>query len=342
MNTGLARAARWGWVAVAVVGSAGPGCIVDPPLELEPPGADLPEVCEAERPAFYPELGETSVYYRTEIVLTYADSESIGDGLVEVTAASGARVEGVTQWSDDGLTVTFTPATPLAPSMGYTVTVDGGCAGAWSVTWATSAAGSAADASVLAGGVYDLDLATGRWSGAEGGANVLLGLAGDRPALLVTAVGAADGGVTLRAAWASALDAAREVDVCLPTSDLALEVDLTASPYFEITEPEVWLNLGGTPVRFEAVRVTGAWSPDGAALEGVTVDARLDLRGQTELGAQACEVAGDLFNCVACADGEVACVEIGVDRLTLPRLSIEGLAEIRPEDVSANPVCGAM
>lgn len=160
---------------------------------------------------------------------------------------------------------------------------------------------------------------------------------------LVSSVATETDEATVRVA---AVDDAGGLDVCSATVDLTFAAALSESPYLELTAAALELPTSEGVARLESVRVTGAFTPDGAGIEGATIDARLDLRSllaAEDIGGDYCSFAEVIWlDCLSCADGELACVGIQADRLRLARVGTDGLPAVTADDVSGDPTCSAL
>lgn len=334
--------------ALGLVATLAAGCLpcgIIPCDDIESPPRDTGEFCESRMNSYFPVFADAAVYYRTSIYMTFEQPEP--DATFEVRAASGAIVNGEVSWSEDQKVVTFTPTTPLTPNTTYEVEVSYSCDKTFHTEWTTSAAGAPVDPAAVEGGVYAFDLSKGRVVTPESGillSGLVESMSTEDAVALISMTSTQETSVGLRIAAAARDATTLALDVCYPTVDHVLSVDLSASPYFELETAGWEVFFLGAPWSVDALRITGAFVPDGSAIEGVTVDALLDIRSWEDLvGPDVCqiaEIAG--LVCAPCSDGEVACLTVTVDRLSMARVSTDGLPEILQADVDSNPECSAL
>lgn len=313
-----------------------------PEIEGLQPEEHTDEPCLSSLGEVYPEHGAENVYYRAAMEIEFFPEHSSSNSAISVQRADGAVVEGLVTWSEDGSLATFTPAQPLLPDTTYKVEVEYLCEKSASFTWTTGSAGAPVDETALAGGVYGLDLSTGRATPRD--AEVLLSsLLGVQPpdgvAALVSAVQVDETSVTLRVA--TTVDGEPAPDVCAVTSDTELTGGLLDGPYFELEGTDISLSVEGQELRLASLQLSGAFTPDGAAIEGGRIDMTFDPRTLGEGMESFCEILG-ADACVPCPDGEVLCVNFGMDRLRMERVNSDSLAQITVADVDANPVCSPL
>ena len=338
MNPNPKRAAL-GLLAILAAGC--PPCGLIPCIDELPPREDVEEV---EEPApclslvneVFPEPGDAAVYYRSSVVVSFGQPEP--DATIELRTAAGAAVEGAITWTEDQRSVTLTPSTPLAPSTTYEVEVHHSCDRSRSVSWTTSAAGAPVDPAAVEGGVYAVDLSQGRWIEPVPGFLEMIDLVAPiDQRTLISMVAAQEADMTLR----FALEKEEALDVCQTTLDHTFSADITANPYFEL-ETSGWESaFRGSPFHIDTLRMTGAFTPDGSAIEGVTLDGLADTRiWDALIGIPVCD-AEDLgaLRCVPCSDGEPLCMVFTIDQLSMVRVGTERIGEILEVDVDMNPLC---
>ena len=338
MNPNPKRAAL-GLLAILAAGC--PPCGLIPCIDELPPREDVEEV---EEPApclswvddVFPRAGDDAVYYRSSVVVSFGQPEP--DATIELRTAAGAAVEGAITWTEDQRSVTLTPSTPLAPSTTYEVEVHHSCDRSRSLSWTTSAAGAPVDPATVEGSVYAVDVSQGRWiEPVPGFLEVISVVAPIDQRTLISMVAAQEADMTLR----FALEKEDALDVCQTTLDHTFSADITANPYFEL-ETAGWESaFRGFPFHIDTLRMTGAFTPDGSAIEGVTIDGLADSRTWDAFSrVPPCDAEEfGALRCVPCADGEPVCVVFTIDQLSMVRVGTEGIGEILEADVDMNPSC---
>lgn len=231
----------------------------------------------------FPANGATGVYYRSTFFIEFISDEkatatfSLSDGTADVAL-------GTPTWSDDGTSVYFNTAAPLAPSTSYTLTVDYSCEKSAPIQFTTSEVGSAVESTDFLENAYALDLATATIIEPPGVNSLLGSLLGELDQAIVFVPKAYDdvakeieffGGLT-------ELDGTQ--DTCEPTIVFPVAASYEGNPYFEISAPEgITLDAAGVSITLDNLELSGAFSPGGDAIVGITLAASVDTRGLADI-----------------------------------------------------------
>lgn len=277
----------------------------------------------------------SGAYYRATV--EYSTDRPDPGGTLVVEELDGSTVTGTQEY--DGKYVVFTPASPLTPSTTYRATATPTCPAAGPVTWRfTTSEVGAPVAADLTGATYQLFPAQGRlvdpyglWS--------LQAFASPTWLLQVHATSS----TTLSASLAS-LGYDVQQDVCLPTVESS-PGDFAQDPYFTLDATTSASRLPLSYGEIRDIRLSGAFAPDGAHVQGIRVDGTLDTRSfarvldPTCVPASAsypecleggCDVLESLgVPCGACPDGGDYCVPIAITDIpgTATALAFEALPD---------------
>lgn len=256
----------------------------------------------------WPAEGATDAFYRTAIEIRFDDG---APAAVTVQGPDGEVTGAATR--DDDVTW-FVPDAPLRPESAYQVYVSTEC-DRFSWEFTTSSAGLPVDQAVLDGGTWAVDIGSGRVIEPAGVGGLiqpymddevtyLVGLtAGEAAPALTGSEGTPDG-----------------VQEC--TSPMDLPVGHWDDGWFT-TLPTDAVQLG-TAFNLQGLTLSGAFTPDGARIEGVTLDGLWDTRLVVLDGVEGedlCDLLPSLgLECVPCADGFRECVPLRVTDLHATRL----------------------
>lgn len=287
--------------------------------------------------SFFPENGATDVFYKTPIEIVFGQDETTTATITVTTG--GTEVTGETTFSSDGETAYFMPDADLMPSTTYEVAVAFSGGKNASATWTTSDTGAVVDGTTLIGNIYAIDIFSGRITEPAGVGDLLGSLLGDTPINVLISPSELNGtDLTMRGALGNA-DLTQ--DVCSESIDFPVPADYTDSPYFTIEGLNVPISVQGITLTIDTLNVSGAFSPNGDAIEGAAITASLDSRKLSGLDVgDICElvvIAG--VSCVPCTDGEAACLDVKVDSLVAAKVGTGGITPIDLAAVEANPAC---
>ena len=276
----------------------------------------------------FPADGVNDAFYLTTVELWF--STVIGDETVEVSQG-GAPVSGTTTIDEDR--IIFTPDAPLSPNTTYDVqyTWCGGT-GVLDTTWTTSATGAPAPPAGLIGNVYEVGLNNGRWLEPPGLGSLLKGLVGD-VSFWVAVTYADDSEITMMAALTTN---GLAQDMCTPSIDFPVAADFSANPFFSIQSDALDLSIQGIGLTIEDVVLSGAFTPDGSAIDGVTVMGAIDTRPLADpAGDTACDQLVAIgVDCQECSDGSGPhCVSIVVDSIFAPEVPGATLVQVTQFDI---------
>ncbi len=261
----------------------------------------------------FPTLGTPDAYYRTSFEARLNDFEA---GASLTVATGGQLVPGTS--SVDGKRVIFAPTAPLQPATTYEVSLDFSCANPrWQVT--TSDVGAPVAADGLVGNTYSLELTSGRFVEPEGIGPLLQEYLTDAVLLDVLAT---DGGSIELAGAIEGEDGSCVRSIDFPTADFG------DNPYFQVGPETTTLAFEGVDIEVDDLLVSGAFSPDGSAIEGAQLRGTIDTRPLVPLlneeGAEdeICNLAATIgVSCKPCPDGGVFCLDLHVD--SIPGLGVD-------------------
>jgi hypothetical protein len=305
--------------------------------------------CSSSIDEFFPADGATGVFFRTPIEI-YFNQDETTTATITLADASGADVPGTATFSGDGEVATFTPSASLSPSTEYTLTAAYSCGKTATATFSTSATGAAVDPTTLVDNVYNIDLGSGRIINPPGVGDLVEPLIADAGVYILVSPTAVEGSsITMTGALGVDDGTGLAQDVCTESINFPVAADYTGNPYFTISGEDVAISVQGFSLEIAALDLSGAFSPDGNAIEGIKLDAFADtssLGSLLDLGDDPAAVCGLLVgfgvSCVDCGNGQATCIQLVVDSLTAPITAIDGLQEITNGDVQSNPACATL
>jgi hypothetical protein len=230
-----------------------------------------------------PAPGAADVYYRNTFVVEFITDEST-TATFTLTNSAGTRVAlGAPNFSDDGRSVYFNAVEPLSTNADYTLTVDYSCDHSAPIDFHTSDTGSRVGSGLFVGGSYALEPSSGtivRPSGVASLFSALLGQATDLFVLTPKAYSSGSAGITFFGAVAAS-DGTQ--DECVTTTTLPSMASYSGNPYFELQANDglsfMW---GGVQWDMVDMAISGAFSADGARIDGLSMEGTIDTR---DLGA---------------------------------------------------------
>jgi hypothetical protein len=303
------------------------------------------EVCTSGITSTFPDGDATGVFYRTAIEIVFTKDES-STATITLATAAGTDVPGTVTFSSDGKTAAFAPSADLAATTAYELTIAYSCDKTAVIAFTTSDAGTPlADPSTIVGNTYNIDITTGRITKPAGVGATLMGLIeGEEFYILVSPTEYSAEDETL--AFLGALgvdDGAGNVvqDECTETINFPLPADFAANPFMTISGEDVPLAVAGVELELGRIDLSGAFSPDGDTIEGLSLTAFADtvaLGPLLDLG-DICELITTFgVNCIDCGDGSVTCLELQIDNMTAD-VQVGSLTPIATEDIDTE-VCG--
>jgi hypothetical protein len=302
--------------------------------------------CQAEVDLVHPGDGATGVFYRRSGVRVEFDQDERVTGTISVRASGGAPAPGTTTFSADGETMTYTFTAPLTPSTEYIVDIGYACGSSLRSTFTTSSTGAPVNGADQVGSVYELDLLQldpddvhepADWDTVEA---VLI--ANPFPPLYLSPAAFGPGGFTTRLGVEVPGVLSPEQDLCEPAIDLPFLSSYDENPYFTGSSTNLTLpQMSGIVWNLRSVEASGAFAPDGSAIEGLQIDALIDLSGNDHLGlgdlCQLIAIAG--VTCGDCGDGTSTCVRFAAEGIRAPRVDLGTLQLVDAADIAANPAC---
>jgi hypothetical protein len=281
-----------------------------------------PNECAITAEPTYPANGAVDAYYRGAIEFELSDADDAAT--ISVADASGADVAGTVSRIEDNKTIYFTPSAALSPSTSYTSTLtwcDGETAEA---TFTTSSLGEPLTADIT-GKTYVVDLASGNFVEPAGVGELIGSLLTQSVLLGVVSSEPTAEGLVIRGAL-SGEDGLTQ-DTCTQTLEDFPAADFTQSPYFEIPEGDVPLNVAGYEITINSMSISGTFAADGSYFGGGVLKGELDARDigpllKDQLEDTSPEYVCDLLlgfgvSCIPCSsDNEPVCARIHVNQLT--------------------------
>lgn len=311
-----------------------------------------------------PAAGDTAFFYRGQMTVKFqADANAVGTTFALADAGGTAVNLTTAEWSADGKTAFFGPATPLSPSTSYTLSIQTDCSEAADIAFTTSALGAAVtDTAGLEGSTYELDLASAdivKPPGVGGLLGTLLGQLGDTAILFeVKAVDTMSTPNTIDLFGGigdKAQDGTITQDACTPTFGLgsttgdAAEFD---NPYFELNAPNgITIAAAGVSITLDAVLLSGAFEADGSSIGGARLAGQADARKLAPaLGDLLSDISDADSLCtlissfgVACepcdGDGQAYCLTIDAQNITADVVDQAGFDFVEISDSDLDSDC---
>jgi hypothetical protein len=280
--------------------------------------------CSSGIASTFPDADETGVFYRTAIEIVFNGDESTTSTL-ELATADGP-VDGSTSYSEDGVTATFTPAESLAASTQYTLTVSYSCDKVAEITFTTGDAGAAVDGGDVEGRVYNVDITTGRITKPAGVGDLLMPLIEQQGFnLVISPLSYDDTANELSFIGAIGVDDGTGnivQDVCNETIEFPVAGDYSENPFVSIAGEDVPLSIQGFDISLAEIQITGAFSPDGSSIQGLSLGGFADTAplgealGLGEGPDAVCSLVTTFgVSCVDCGDGSITCLELQIDNI---------------------------
>jgi hypothetical protein len=281
----------------------------------------------------YPEDGATDAFYQTTAQFKLNREDLTAS--ITLADSTGADVPGTTSHLESR--VIFTPDAALMTEASYTASLTFEC-GSDAATF-TTAAGATAISDDLTGNTYTLDLAAGNFLQPEGlqsllgtllEFDILIGVTappGDTLPIM-GAVGDGEGGQS----------------PCTPSIEFSEDAEFSQNPYFVATNDSLPITVDGEEINILDFRLTGAFTPDGTAIEGGTLTGLVDTSPLADAlgeGEGLCDLLPQLgTNCQACPEtGEPLCLFVDIVDLVLPVADGLTLYELTQAEVDEIPEC---
>lgn len=231
----------------------------------------------------FPANGATGVYYRSTFFIEFISDESttaefsLSDGTADVAL-------GTPTWSDDGTSVYFAAAAPLTPSTSYTLTVNYSCKKTAPIQFTTSEVGAAVESTDFLENAYALDLATATIIEPPGVNSLLGSLLGELDQAIVFVPKAYDAEAKEIEFFGGLTELDGTQDTCEPTIVFPVDASYEGNPYFEISAPDgITLDAAGVSIELQDLELSGAFSPGGESIVGITLAASVDTRGLADI-----------------------------------------------------------
>jgi len=300
----------------------------DAPEEEDNTTSDNADSCNAIATTLSPASdGQSDFFYRDTVM--FSVTEGAEDAEINLTDASGQRIEGYTFINDEveegePLRVVFTPDTPLQANTDYVAELDY-CGGTPKVSFRTSDLGTQIqDPALLKGWTYIMDISKARVTKPSSAAQALLTLLDNDLSLQVDDVE----GDTLDITVAAANTETGEQDICVPSIDFNVPGNFAEAPNFLVGPVDVPFTLAGYSVTLYDGVSSATFASNGSYFAGGrlagAVDARdivIALSGKDVLpvedpGALCDILAGANMPCEPCDDGEAYCLNLEIDRIS--------------------------
>jgi hypothetical protein len=297
----------------------------------------------------------TDVDYRTPFAVEFTADEH-ATAVFALHDADGADVPlGPVSWSTNGKQASFAATAPLTPATAYTldVTTSCTCDTPTPIRFTTSATGTpVGDPAAFLGQTYAIDLATATILEPAGVDSLLGALLEDLDQTLAVVPDELGEDGKLSFYGGLAADDGSQ-DACTPTLEFPQAADFE-DPYFAIAAPDgITLDVAGVEITLLALDLSGSFSPDASAIEGLTLAGRIDTRALVDVlgdnlgGATGddavCNLVGTFTNnavqCSDCGDGHTPyCLELVAANLVADAVDWD-LEVITAEQVAANEAC---
>ena len=239
-----------------------------------------------------------------------------------LSGPDGAPIPGSLERSADGLTLSFTPESPLSHSTVYTAHAQ--LCGIYPSDWSFQTSELEPPLNTdLTGRTYALDLSSARMLSPEGVGPLISNFV--EVDILLQIRERSPGGLTFLGALTE--PSGQSQDLCQPTFALPL-ADFAEDPYFEIGPQDVGIPLSAGMIPIRDMTVSGAFAPDGHYFGGGTLGGVLDMRDLAPLLVEAgvlkepsmegaCALlVGFGVDCAACPeDGALGCVVLEADTI---------------------------
>jgi hypothetical protein len=274
--------------------------------------------CNTTIDSTYPADGATDFYYRDAIEFYLSDPDS--------TATVVSDIDGDQFTSEDGKTILFVPSQALEPLSTYEVGLDF-CHGQPSISFTTSELGGAITSlSDVEGNTYVFNLAHARYTQGGQAAKALLAIFNKD--VLIQILEATESTIAMRGAVGETIEGTVEQDICYRTMDLAeLGVE---SANFSYEDSELIIDFYETELSFLDLWLSGTFAPDGSWIGGVSLVAKVDVRGLSEtmgLGEadEICTFAeGINAPCEPCStDGASYCIAIAAEKISATAVDLD-------------------
>lgn len=211
-----------------------------------------------------PTNGATGVYYRDSIAFVLSNPVP--------NATIIADFQGTQTVSDDGLTITYTPQSPLEPDTTYTVSLDS-CIGNSEISFSTSQLGQAVEENVsLEEQVWRFDPVDGEFVEGDGLVSIM-GAIFERE--LLAAVVAVDGSEMTWHLGVSDEDGEGQ-DECFRTVEVS-GIDFSSAPFFAFYTDHIAFDAYNGVLNFYDFSLDGTISADGTYLGGINYQVTIDV-----------------------------------------------------------------
>lgn len=352
----------WNLATLALALTAGcRACAPEPPLEPTGDSGTIiedPCCCSGLVGEPVPARGATGVYVHGTFQFQFQHDESM-TATFTLQDASGADVAlEPPRFSEDGETVSFRAAAPLAPSTRYTLGVRYSCDKSFPLEFTTSATGAAVPPDDVAGRAYTLDLTTALFVEPPGMDALVESLLDELDLRLVLVPEAYDAGTDALTFYGGLASADGTQDLCAPTFSLPQAAAYGAGPVFVVEAPDgLTLDLRGAPVSAVDLSLSGAFTPDASEIVGLDLRVVIDTRSLVPLLAleldealaddAVCDLIGTFTAGAAQCDACPADAPLGVGRtcMTLHLVNVVATGapwtprRVTPEEIDADPAC---
>lgn len=303
-------------------------------------GGGTSDTCPNQAGEAHPDPAVDAFYLTTvEWTLTTAEAGAS----ISLADSAGAPVSGVNSVVDTR--VVFTPDAPLTPGGTYTATLSWGCPDVTNTFTVGAAGDPLSEPTSLDGRTWSLDLASGRFIEPPGVGDLLSTFV---TFSLLLGVQSADAD-SIQFIGALADDSGNQ-DMCTESIPFPVEATFTANPFFEIASEALPIEIEGFSVTIEDLLLSGAFTPDGSAIQGAVLQGSINTTvlvealelgdPETNPGAVCDLVATFQVQCDECSDGSGPyCLAISVDSLAATEVPGVTLVEVTSAEIDADPTC---
>jgi len=269
----------------------------------------------------YPASDAASAYYRTNIEVTLDNADP--------TVVIETDIPGTQSFSEDGLTVYYTPTSALTPNTDYSYTVHY-CGGDPEIKFHTSDLGTAVTdpQASIKGSSYLLNLKDATIT-EPASVGALLGDQLGEVDIYVNATEVTETQITMVGAIGNPDATSPTQDWCSRTIDFPV-ADFSQSPHFIIGGTgTTTITVAGVSVDIQNLEIAGDFAADGSYFGGGTLSGTIDTRPldvaffDGEEGAL-CKTAGSLgAECQPCGDGQNFCLSLKARDITATKADIQ-------------------
>lgn len=311
----------------------------DPGTDTDSTDTDTNTDCTSSSNGSLPEADATGIYFKSPVEVYFKQDET-DTASFSMADADGNDIPVTATFADEGEVAILDYGDALSPSTTYTVSVAYSCDKAFDFSFTTSEVGDpvTGGGEALIDNVYLLDIATARVTEPAEVGSLLEGLLATQDINVLvspTAYDSIENTLAMRGALGVDSDGAIVQDVCSPSINFPVAADFVNDPEFAILAPEgIDIEIDSeTSISLGSLTLSGAFSPDGQNLAGVSLSGSADLRDLEALieASTVCSLAPGI--CQDCGDGSETCINLTLDSVEAELNGTEGLALIDSDNL---------